>query len=195
MNRPTRLDVLAAAAIAVGTAASNSSAAYTAIPMNWTAVNSASLNTSFGPGGATGGGMPNFFIGVSPSSSPEYAYVYGHGAGGFDSYEFAFDPSTWISSDSGAASVNFTLSAPVTIVLNSRTSGISSVQLNGATLANGALGGTLAAGTHSLAVFYNNSNSFDPLDTFRFGYDVIPAPGALALLGLGGLAGPRGRRR
>jgi len=132
---------------------------------------------------------------VSPSSSPEYAYAYGHGAGGFDSYEFAFDPSTWIASDSGAARVRFTLSAPVTIVLKSRTSGISSVQINGATLANGAIGGTLSAGTHSVVVFYDNSNSFDPLDTFRFGYDAIPAPGALALLGLGGLAGRRGRRR
>ena len=194
MNRSIRINVLAAAAIAVGAAATLSNAAYTAIPMMWTTVNGANLNTSFGPGGAAGGGVPAFFVGVSPSTASEYAYGYGHGAGGIDNYEFGFNPSTFIASDSGSALVNFTLSTPVSIVLNSRTSGITNVQLNGVALANGAIGGTLAAGTHSLALFYNNSNPTDPLDTFRFGYTAIPAPGVLTLLGAAGLVGARRRR-
>ena len=195
MKPTNRTTVLAAAAVAAGAVAALANASYTAIPMSWTAVNGANLNTSFGPGGAAGGGVPNFFMGVSPSTASEYAYGYGHGAGGIDNYEFGFNPSTLFTSDSGSAFVNFTLSTPVSIVLNARTSGITNVQINGVTLANGALGGTLAAGTHSLAVFYNNSNPADPLDTFRFGYSAIPAPGALALAGVAGLLGTGRRRR
>ena len=194
-HRSNRTTVLAAAALAVGAVATLADASYTGVPMSWTTINGASLNTSFGPGGGAGGGVPNFFMGVNPSTASEYAYGYGHGAGGFDNYEFGFNPSTFLTTDSGSALVNFTLSTPVSIVLNARTSGITNVQLNGVTLVNGAVGGTLAAGTHSLAVFYNNSNPSDPLDTFRFGYSAIPAPGALALLGAAGLLGAGRRRR
>jgi len=195
MKHSNRTTVLAAAGLAAGAVAALANASYTSIPMSWTAVNSANLNTSFGPAGAAGGGVPNFFMGVSPSTASEYAYGYGHGAGGIDNYEFGFNPSTFLASDSGSAFVNFTLSAPVSIILNARTSGITNVQLNGVALASGALGGTLAAGTHTLAVFYNNSNPTDPLDTFRFGYTAIPAPGALALAGAAGLLGIGRRRR
>lgn len=195
MIQLNRSIVSAAAALVAAATATLSNAAYTSIPMQWTTVQSASLSTSFGPSGGAGGSVSNFFMGVSPSTASEYAYGFGHGAGGIDNYEFAFQPSTFLSSDSGAASVNFTLSAPVSIVLNIRTSGISSVKIDGATLASGATGGTLAAGTHTLVLFYNNPSRIDPLDTFKFGYAAIPAPGAMALAATAGLVGIGRRRR
>lgn len=188
--RPT---LLAAAALGAGSA-DLANATYTFVPMNWTTVNNLNLNTSFGPSGVAGGGIPNFFVGISPAASPNAAYGYGHGFAGIDSYEFGFDPSTIFSFDSGTVFMNFTLSATASIMLNSRTEGIDLVQIDGVALASGVLGGILAAGNHSLSVYYSNSALNDPLDTFQFGYIAIPAPGALAILGVAGLVGARRRR-
>jgi hypothetical protein len=139
---------------------------------------------------------------IDSDNNPSYQYnFFVHGTSEYDAdsgqmlFGDSYDVTTLGSQFAGSVTFNFTLASAARFASFSADPGVSAT-LNGAalTLSTYTAGDTLAAGNYTLNYSFGANSSYE-YASFRFTeFPVgIPAPGALAVLGMAGLAG--GRRR